>query len=80
MASGTLALTATVVHEVASKAGKPDSIAVGTSGSAGRRVLPVTASALSLPPRMWASVVGGFSNISWICPASRSFSAAVLPL
>ncbi len=52
IASGTLAPTAIVVHDVATKPGTPASAAVGTCGNAGNRVLPVTASARSLPVRI----------------------------
>src|SRR5262249_34938412 len=51
----------------------------GTSGSAGDRGAVVTASARSLPSRMYSMPWGMVSNITWTCPLSRSISAGAPP-
>ncbi len=58
----------------------PASAMVGRSGSNCERFAPVTASARSLPARMWGSDEGMLSNIMFTCPPSRSVTAGALPL
>src|SRR4029453_15257097 len=67
-------------HDEASKPGNPASATVGTSGSAGARVLEVTASARSLPALICGSDGGRLSNISCTWPLRRSAKAGALPL
>lgn len=50
----------------------PASATVGTSGSAGSRLSPVTASALIWPPRMPDSTFGSNWKPSCVSPAIRS--------
>ncbi len=50
MSFGVPAGTTTAVQVLPTTSGKPASAMVGISGSVGERVLPVTASARSLPP------------------------------
>ena len=68
------------IHTYASYPATPDSATVGTSGSCGDRVDPVTASGRSLPALMCPTMpaVPGIEAIT--CPARRSVVACPLPL
>ena len=48
---------------------------VGTSGSADERLVPVTASGVTLPSLAWTDITGMASNIASMWPPSRSLSA-----
>ena len=52
---------------------------VGTSGSAAERLVPVTASGVTLPSLAWIDITGMASNIASIWPPSRSLSAGPAP-
>ena len=58
----------------------PASATVGTSGSSGSRLAPVTASARSFPALMCGKAEGMLSNIIITWPPSRSVIAGALPL
>ena len=58
---------------------KPISCMVGTSGSDGERLVPVTASGVTLPSLAWTDITGMASIIASICPPSRSLSAGPAP-
>jgi len=58
----------------------PDSPTVGTSGNTAERVLPVVASAFTLPLFTCSVMVGMASNISSSWPPSTSVRAPALPL
>ena len=64
---------------VTAKFGRPDSIIVGTWGSATSRLSVVTASALNWPDLMKGSVDATVPNTSWTCPATASTSAGDVP-
>ena len=62
------------------RSGKPDSASVGTSGSCGERLRPLTASAFTLPPRTCARSAGSESIVPSTRPAMMSFKAGAEPL
>ena len=64
---------------VITKVGKPSSCMVGTSGSAAERLVPVTASGVTLPSLAWTDITGMASNIASMWPPSRSLSAGPAP-
>jgi hypothetical protein len=51
---------------------------VGTSGRSGLRAVPVTATALALPSRMWGRSEPMPSIIIWIWPEIRSVIACAI--
>ena len=57
-----------------------DSATVGTSGKAGERAVPSTASERSFAARTCGSTVGMVAKIIDVCPPSRSVIAGTLPL
>src|SRR5690349_2657897 len=56
--------------------GYPASVMLGTSGSAGDRILLVTASARSLPSLMCGTAGGSDVNAIGVCPASVELTAS----
>src|SRR5262245_46621289 len=62
--------TNTPIHASPLMSGKPASAKVGTSGSAGERVLPDTASARSLPSLTNGAAGGNPPNEIGVCPAT----------
>jgi hypothetical protein len=68
------------IQLITSKPGNPASATVGSSGAAADRVLPITASARSLPAFTCGSTVGIVAKIIVIWPPSRSVIAGALPL
>ena len=70
---GVRAGATTLYQAVASKSGRPDSIMVGTSGSAGERFAPETASRRNLPAACSVLAVGTCATIMSIWfPTSAS--------
>src|SRR6218665_1427364 len=80
MPTGKRAGANTAHHAVGSKWGQPDSLTVGPTGNSGERCRLVSASALSLPAATFDSTDCNGSNITLICPPSRSVIAGALPL
>ena len=65
---------------LASKAGRPASVTVGTSGSSETRWPEVTARPRSLPERTWGAPVSARSNITGTLPEITSITAIGLAL
>jgi hypothetical protein len=81
MALGVAAGTTTPYHSITlDSSGRPASCAVGTSGSAGLRLVSMTPSARSLPLFTCGTVEVGLENISITWPPSRSLIAGPAPL
>ena len=81
MMSGGVPRGATSAHQtLASKPGTPASIMVGTSGSAPERCGPVTASGRNFPALICGMAGTMSENTIWICPATRSVTAWMVPL
>ena len=77
---GVPAVTSMPFQVVAVYPAMPASIMVGTSGSDSVRVRPVTASALSLPPRICGSAEGSTLNMNCAWPPITSVCACAPPL
>lgn len=77
--AGVPAGTYSIVHVNTSKPERPSSATVGTSGSDGRRVAVVTASARSLPAFTCGDALTTLSIMIGTCPAMTSISAGPLP-
>jgi integron integrase len=63
-----------------SKPATPLSATVGSAGNNAERLLPVTASARSLPLRTWVSTGGMLKIASWTWPPTRSLRPGPVPL
>ena len=59
--------------------GTPTSLSVGTLGSVAERLVPLTASGLTLPLRMWVCAETMLSIRKAICPATRSVITRPVP-
>src|SRR5258706_10148452 len=68
------------IQDTASKAGKPCSIIVGTSGVEANRLVPVEAINLTLPCLANWVMFPGTRNAASTCPPMRSTTAGPAPL
>jgi hypothetical protein len=66
-------------QNTASKVGQPPSATVGTSGSCGTRLGPVTARILILPARAWGAAMPTLATIIGTWPAITSFIEGAEP-
>ena len=80
MAGEVPAGTSSAYHELTSKPGKPDSAMVGSSGATLDRLVPVVASALSLPALTCGSDDATLPNSTCASPASTAAAAGPPPL